>query len=114
MLHAKMSATSMFKEIIVIPCVNNSTNLIILTGYTKQTKANQVDSLHEDVSMALRAMDNPDELKELWLPQFKTAHSTQTDAIVGLTEESKPYEQQTELELYTLPKSDGTPEVAPS
>lgn len=64
--------------------------------------------------MALRAMDNPDELKELWLPQFKCNQSVTTDALCGLTPATKAYNQESELELYTLPKSDGTPEVEPS
>jgi len=64
--------------------------------------------------MSLRAMNNPDELKELWIPQFKSFQQVSTDAIVGLTPQTKTYSQETELELFTLPKSDGTPEVEPS
>jgi len=73
MLKATMRGdNSLFKEIVVIPCMDNNTNLIILTGYQQNRFLASNSNLHEDVSMALRAMDNPDELKELWLPQFKS------------------------------------------
>lgn len=70
MLKCSMGASNMFKEIVVIPCVDNSTSLIILTCNQKNRAGS--GNLHEDVSMSLRAMNNPDELNELWIPQFKS------------------------------------------
>lgn len=51
---------------VLIPTADGSSNLIILTGRQENR------SLYEDVQMALQAMDAPEEVSEIWLPQFTT------------------------------------------
>jgi hypothetical protein len=81
--------------------------MIILTGYKGGS------NLYTDVSMALQAMDQPEEVSELWIPQFKCKKSVTTDAICGLTPNCTSYNQEATFELFTMPMSDGTPDVRP-
>jgi len=60
MLTAKVNG--LFDQIVVIPCGDGFSSMIILTGYTGS------NNLYSDVSMALQAMDQPDEVSELWIP----------------------------------------------
>jgi hypothetical protein len=99
----------LFDQIVVIPCADGASNLIILTGYKGDS-----NNLYTEVSMALQAMNQPEEVTELWLPQFKCQQSVTTDALCGLTPCSTNYCQEATLELFTMPKSDGTPEMRPS
>jgi hypothetical protein len=71
---------------IVIPASDNLTSIIVLLGYKESSQTNS-RSLYNDVSMALQAMQEPTEVSELWLPQFKFEDSIHTDALKGLTSE---------------------------
>jgi hypothetical protein len=56
---------SLFKNIFVISAIDGVTQLVILVGHQgEQTK------LYDDVSMALKAMQDPLPVENIWLPQF--------------------------------------------
>ena len=71
------SSASLFEQIIFVTTNDPNLNMIILTGHRNPS----TPKLHDEVAMALQAMDEPQELKELWLPQFKCNHAAHISAL---------------------------------
>lgn len=84
--------------------------MIVLTGYQGSET-----SLYQDVSMALQAMQEPEPVTELWLPQFKIETSVATSMLENLTDEGVgPAQQRIQMQLYGAPVSDGSLVLKPS
>jgi hypothetical protein len=65
--------------------------------------------------MALQAMNDPQPVEELWLPQFKLEQTCSTSLLKDLTKSGlQSTEQSLQLQLYSAPQSDGTPVFKPA
>ena len=106
MLHKKCSG--LFSEIIVAPSNDGETSLVILIGEAREA------TLFDDVMMAIQTLDKTETVDELWLPMFKHSASATTGAISELHAGSTSYTQAIEMQLFSMPRSDGTPVVEPS
>lgn len=93
----------------MIPTYDPTTNIIILTGHSSDSL-----NLYTDVLKALKEMQDPQPVQDLWLPLFTLQVELESDYLANLTVPCLPtLTQQLQMQLFSAPQSDGSPNLTP-